>query len=667
MARAFRLIGIGLVLLGSLTMAVAGQSVGGGPGGAPRPAVPGQTPQRPTGTGAISGVIRDGTTGQPIAGALVYVGITGRGPAGPMSRQITDTKGRFVFTDLPESDSFFLNVSKAGYNDGHYGDTGPVSGGVGSGLVKLGRGEWFRDAHIPMFKPATIGGTLVDEAGEPVVGAFVRVLPKIHVAGVPQLAAGATVRTDDRGRYRIPGLASGTYYVNVPSVQNAVPRAAPPDQIEGVTPSAAASGGTAPRRNNGVLDFDPRSLLIIGNYTTPPSASGRAQAYPPVFAPGVTSLAAATEIALSTGEVRENVDIALRPVAAVRVSGRIDGPDDARRGLVLRLLPAGLEGLGEGSEAATALVENSGEFTFVNVPAGQYTLMAQRTLLEYSQRTRFGGSQEMPRTPGHVPGPSTGISGIPSGPPGTQVLSSSGAGDRSFFAQMPLGVGENDISGLAVPMRRGMSLRGRVAFDGAGNAPNPVSVVAEPADGNPAVGLHQSGGRVQPGSDDEFAFAGLPPGRFMLRVLGLNPLYAVQSIRGGGIDLTDRAIDASAGLDHPDVVVTITDRVAAIEGAVQSDVTPGLKTVIAFPADRQLWSAYGMSAPRFKTAPVKNDGSFKVVNIPAGEYLLVAVPADQSRRWQEPAFLDAAARVATRVTAEWGRTVSQAVKAVVIK
>ena len=665
MARAFRIIGICLVLLGSLTMAVAGQSVGGAPGGAPPP--PGQTPQRPTGTGAISGVIRDGQTGQPIAGALVYVGITGRGPAGPMSRQITDTKGRFVFTDLPESDSFFLNVSKAGYNDGHYGDTGPVSGGVGSGLIKLGRGEWYRDAHIPMFKPAVIAGTVVDEAGEPVVGAFVRVLAKIHVAGVSQLAAGATVRTDDRGRYRIPGLAAGTYYVNVPSVQNAVPRAATPDQIEGLPASGAATGATGPRRNNGVLDFDSRSLLIIGNYTTPPSAAGRAQAYPPVFAPGVPSLAAAIEIALSTGAARESVDIALRPVAAVRVSGRIDGPDDARRGLVLRLLPTGLEGLGEGSEAATALVENSGEFTFVNVPAGQYTLTAQRTLLEYSQRTRFGGSQEMPRTPGHVPGPSTGISGIPSGPPGTQVLSSSGAGDRSFFAQMPLGVGESDISGLTVPMRRGMPLRGRVAFEGAGNPPNPVSVVAEPADGNPAVGLHQSGARVQPGSDDQFVFAGLPPGRFMLRVLGLNPLYAVQSIRAGGTDLTDRAIDASAGLDHPDVVVTITDRVAAIEGAVQGDGTTGLKTVIAFPADRQLWSAYGMSAPRFKTAPVKNDGSFKVVNIPAGEYLLVAVPADQSRRWQDPAFLEAASRAATRVTAEWGRTVSQTVKAVVIK
>ena len=640
--------------------------MGGGPGGQPRPAPgPGQGPQRPAGTGAISGVIRDGHTGQPIGGALVYVGITGRGPAGPMSRQISDARGRFVFTDLPESDSFFLNVSKAGYNDGHYGDTGPVSGGVGAGLIKLGPGEWFRQANIPMFKPAVIAGSIVDEAGEPVVGAWVRVLAKIHVAGVAQLAAGATVRTDDRGRYRIPGLAAGSYLVSVPSVQHAVPRAATPDDIEG-TPSSGG-GGNGARRNNGVLDLNARSLLIIGNYTPPPVVSGRPQTYPPVFAPGVTAVSAAAEIALAPGEVRENVSVQLRPVAAVRVSGRVDGPDEARRGLVLRLVPAGSEGLGEGSEAATTLVEPGGDFTFLNVPAGDYMLIAQRTLLEYSQRTRFGGSQELPRTPGLVPGPSTGISGIASAPPGTQVLSSSGAGDRSFFAHMPLAIGDADITGLSIPLRRGVALRGRVAFEGKGNPPNPVSIVAEPADGNPALGMHQSGARVQPGSADEFAFAGLPPGRFLIRVLGLTPLYAVQSIRSGSSDLTDRAIDATAGGGISDLIITLTDRVAAIDGLVQSDGPPGLKTVIAFPADRQLWSAYGLSAPRFKTAPVKNDGSFKIVNIPAGDYLLVAVPAEQSRRWQEPAFLESAARVASRVNAQWGNTVSQNVKAMVIK
>lgn len=627
--------------------------------GQPQPA------PRPIGTGIISGVIRDGHTGRPIAGALVYVGITGRGPAGPMSRQLTDPKGRFVFTDLPESDSFFLNASKAGYHDGHYGDTGPVSAGVGAGLVKLGKGDWFRDANIPMFKPAVISGSVTDEAGEPVVGAFVRVLSRIHVAGVPQLAAGPAVRTDDRGHYRIPGLPAGTYLVQVPSVQTSVPRYTSPDQIEGVSPAAARRDDTRPR-NNGALDLDQRSLLIIGNYTTPPSAGGRAQAYPPFFAPGATALAEASAITVTAGEVRENVSIALRPVIGVRVAGRVDGPEEAWRGLVVRLMPVGLEGLGEGSEAATALVDDTGAFTFLNVPGGQYTLMAQRGMLEYSQRTRFGGSEEMPRTPGLVPGPSTGISGLASGPPGTQVLSSSVAGDRSFFARNALAVGEADITGLAVPLRRGATVRGRVGFQGDGAPPNPVAIVAEAADGDPATGMYQSGVRVQPGSDDEFVIAGLPPGRFLLRVLGLTPRHALQSIRGPNADHTDRALEI-AGSDTADLVITLTDRVAVVQGTVTTEGPPRLLTVIAFPADRALWASYGMSAPRFKAAPVKNDGSFSIPNIPAGDYLLVAVEASQSRRWQEPAFLEAASRVATRVTAEWGRTRTQALKTVVIK
>lgn len=664
MGRAFQLLGILLIVIGSLTIAGADQASGGRPGGGPP--LPNQPPQRPTGTGAISGVVRDGQTGQPIAGALVYVGITGRGPANNMSRQITDAKGRFVFTDLPESDSFFLNVTKAGYNDGHYGDTGPISGGVGSGLVKLGRGEWFRDANIPMYKPAAIGGTVVDEAGEPVVGAFVRVLAKIYVAGSPQLAAGATVKTDDRGRFRIPGLASGTYLLNVPSVQNAVPRGTSGDLIEGIGPSTAARGADSARRNNGVLELDAKSLLIIGNYATPPAAD-RPQAYPPVFAPGVTALSAAAEITLETGEVRDNLAIVLRPVPAVRVTGRVDGPDDVRRGLVLRLVPVGLEGLGEGSEAATTIADAGGEFTFVNVPAGRYTLLAQRTQLEYSQRTSFGGSQELPRTPGLVAGGSTGISGIASGPPRTQVLTSSAAGDRSYFASLPVGVGDSDVTGINVPLRKGGGLRGRVLFEGTNVPPGSLGVVAEPADGNPALGLHQSAGRIQAGANDEFVFAGLPPGRFMIRLLGLTPLYAVQSIRAGSLDLMDRPIEAAPGGDLGDVVITVTDRVAVIEGTVQTDAAAGLHSVIAFPADRQLWSAYGMSAPRFKTAPVKNDNSFRIPNIPAGDYLLVAVPATHSRRWHDPAFLDVAARVASRVTADWGKAASVTLKGVVIK
>src|SRR5262245_41959889 len=123
--------------------AQARQVTSGGGSGAPPTRPPVTTTQGPanrpgmSGTGAISGVVTDAITRRPIAGALVYLGIQGRGPVGNMSRQITDSKGRFVFTELPASDAFFMNVNKAGYSDGHYGDTGPLSSGVASGLIRL--------------------------------------------------------------------------------------------------------------------------------------------------------------------------------------------------------------------------------------------------------------------------------------------------------------------------------------------------------------------------------------------------------------------------------------------------------------------------------------------------------------------------------------------------
>jgi hypothetical protein len=131
---------------------------GGAPGGSKLPPMMlGEGPRRPTGTGVISGVVRDGHTGQPIAGALVYVGISGRGPVGSMSRQITDPKGRFVFTDLPESDSFSSTSAR----------------------------------------PATT-----------------RVLARIHVAGLPQLAAGVTVRTDESDERRVSHCQRTTWSVS---------------------------------------------------------------------------------------------------------------------------------------------------------------------------------------------------------------------------------------------------------------------------------------------------------------------------------------------------------------------------------------------------------------------------------------------------------------------
>src|SRR5436190_14768879 len=182
-------------------------------------------------TAMIVGQVVDASTGGPVPEAVVTLTMPRyfNNPTAPNERVMADGEGRFFFTDLPAGE-YYLGVTKDGYARGSYGQRQPC----GQNLpFTLGEGERSSDVTLRVWKYGVIAGTVVDEAGEPVVGVGVRALIKNVVAGrtqygnaevISELVPAAT--TDDRGMFRLPQLSPGTYVVVVPSTHTTLPAAA---------------------------------------------------------------------------------------------------------------------------------------------------------------------------------------------------------------------------------------------------------------------------------------------------------------------------------------------------------------------------------------------------------------------------------------------------------
>ena len=623
------------------------------------------------GTGFILGRTVDGSTGKPVGGAVLTLtssGVTPNAlpaPGAPATlsrfpiRLISDGNGNFIFRDLPKG-IYNLNASKPGYALASHGMTSPSAPGGGQPL-RLEDAERRTNVDLKLWKYASISGRVVDDSGDPVIGLSLRTFRRAIVGGrLRYTSFGNQPTTDDRGIYRVSQLTPGDYVIGIVTTQATVPTA-----LQDASAAADKDGSAAEFRrqldrsgssglgsvnlsagrqmDDWVLQF--QSDLGMRTSAPPPGDGNRVFIYPTLYYPSATTISSATVMTLESGDARLSVDFRLRPVITSRVSGRLVGPETEQAFTMLSLLPASSEEAQRDYDmaAATTVSDRSGAFTFLGVPPGDYTVRVLKS----------------------PPRPVTQSSMTTIIQTGTSTISSSSGGpappppipdEPTWWGRTPVSVADRDVSGVSVTLHSGARVTGRLEFDGT-TATKPTadqlrvaSVTIDDAEGRSGSFNQFTLSRAVVDASGQFNTYQLPAGRYVVRSASTPaPGWYFKGAFLGGRDVSDASFDIGTE-NISNVVVVFTDRPSEITGTVRDGASPDLTTtVLAFPSQQAMWVNNGSAPRRFRAIRVGQDGTFRFANIPAGEYLLVAVKSVSSE-WLDPRFLQRLAPLATLVS-----------------
>jgi protocatechuate 3,4-dioxygenase beta subunit len=280
---------------------------------------------------SLQGTVLDSKTGQPIKGAEVTLrggwisgpGAWGSGPSGapePTSA-VTDSDGHFSLDGLAAG-HYRVVASRNGY----LGSGARSFGGLRATTVTLSAGQQ-SEIVVRLTPSAVIAGRVTTEGDEPVPNVFVQAMKYTYSNDKRQLSDVGTSSTNDRGEYRIWGLAPGRYYIRATH-----PRA-----------QAIHPGG---------------------------------QVFVPVFYPGVTDPSRTQPIDVHPGDEVTGIDLSFVSQHAVRVSGRVlNANSQPDKGAQVTLIAGG----GSMSfSVGQASADAKGAFEIRGVPPGSYTLIAEQ-------------------------------------------------------------------------------------------------------------------------------------------------------------------------------------------------------------------------------------------------------------------------------------------------
>lgn len=610
-----RLAAVAVLALSSATLAAQIQTTGQA-----RPPVQTQqdAPQPP---GAIFGVVVSGTTGQPVD--RVRLRLSGQGVRGG-GTVYSDAEGRFAFLDL-EPGAYLLSGSKTGYVDITYGQRSPNAGRAGT-PIQIAAGQQIKDLSFPLPPGGVITGLVFDEMNRPAVGTDVRVMRWEYDDGHRQLSSEGSARTDDRGMYRVWGLPPGQYVVS------AMPR------NTGVAQSLEMQLLLEDR----LRDVSARGVTLAGGVIVQTPEAGGPDApsdeptlgYAPAYYPGTLDVAGASAVTVGVSEVVSGVDFVLQQVPLANIDGTVIAPPGVdARSLRVRLYNASHDIPGVGTESARV---RDGRFEFSGVAPGQYRAVVTGEIDIDDEDT----------------GPLPQMLG------GLALAGRADDDEILLWASTDVAVSGQNVSNVSLVLQPGMTVSGRIAYDGAGAPPESgrIRVSLEPF-GPAADAAGADDSRATVDDSGQFTLYGVIPARYRIEASGAGG-WEVASVRVGGIDAMDFGLEVTPDRDLAGVEVVFSDQQTALSGTLQDGAgrpTAGY-TVIVFPADQRYWipGARRILATRPTTA-----GQFSFAGLPPGEYRLAAVTDIENGIWFDPAFLQQLSAASIPLSLQRGQSLTQ--------
>lgn len=538
------------------------------------------------GGGSIASSSSGGNTSSVSVGtgvALPPSGAVGT-PQNPALTQIapatTDSDGRFTFNNL-DPGTYRMIANATGYVRQEY-TSRPITTTVGNGTpFPLTDGQAMKNAGIRLTPTGTISGRIIDDTGQPAIGVPVLALQYTYdTQGLKILRQVGTDSANDRGEYRIYGLAPGRYYV-------------------------AMGNGPGPLRG-------PRGGLG--------QISGVSYAFH--FYPGVSDVAQASTIELKTGgEASADFKAVRQPMRAVR--GRVTDstgqmivnptPTAGARGQNPVSIALAYSGFGSSGSFSSGNSYNpaTGNFEILNVIPGAYTVQAQ---MQDNTPTNAANIQDRIATQQSRP-----------------------------MAEASIVVGNADVENIVLTFTTPATVPGKISVEGiagqdsTGSPIEQVRVQFRRLMNGAVYNIGNAPAASTTGADGKFQVAGMRPGEYAMNFFGVPPAYYVKSVQFDDKEVLGKSIEFS-GSSNSGFSVVLSSKAGQVQGMVTDEKmqpAAGAMAVLIPSGSDDRRSRLDL----YKSAMSNEKGQFTFIGITPGDYKLFAWDGMEQNRYFDPEFL----------------------------